>query len=40
MQQNSSVTIQALMLSTEISQGTKFETLKKPMFSLFNVIIF
>ena len=35
-QQNWSVTIQAL----KINQGTKFGTLKKPMFSLFDVIIF
>ena len=35
-QQNWSLTIQAL----KINQGTKFGTLKKPMFSLIDVIIF
>ena len=35
-QQNSSVIFPALT----INQGTKFETLKKPMFSLFDVMIF
>ena len=35
-QQNSSVTFLAL----RINQGTKFGTLKKPIFSLFDVMIF
>ena len=35
-QQNWSVTIQAM----KINQGTKFGTLKKPMFSFFDEIIF
>ena len=35
-QQNWSVKIQAL----KINKGTKFGTLKKPMYSLFHVIIF
>ena len=42
MRQNSSVTIQSLtprILTLKINQGTKFGTLKKPMFSFFNVII-
>ena len=42
-QQNWSVTIQALMqriLTLKFNQGNKFGTLRKPMFSLFDVIIF
>ena len=42
-QQNWSVTIQALtprILTLKISQGTKFGTLKRPKFSLFDVTIF
>ena len=43
MRQNSSVTIQALtprIPTLKINQGTKFGTLKKPMFSLFYLVIF
>ena len=42
-QQNWSVTIYALtprILTLKINQGTKFGTLKKPIFSLFDMIIF
>ena len=43
MQQNWSVMIQALtsrILTLKINQGTKFGTLKKPIFSLFDVVIY
>ena len=43
MRQNSSVTIQALtprIPTLKINQGTKFGTLKKPMFSLSYLVIF